>query len=700
AALESLRSRRILGQELPYPNGGFHTPLFRDYTESHRRHYASIAFRRADIPLWSATTCAPYPDGADEVRELAVRHLVEPVRFRELIDALYAEGVRLFVQVGAGNLVGFIEDTLSGRPHLTIASNTPRRSGMEQLRIAVAALFVEGADVDLASVGIAARAPTDLPLGVTLASLDLPSDRDTVASPDSRAVTGDPVLDAFEANVRELGSASERVRAAYTVGVGRRPPQRPAAMMASGDPRPPGSDGGLAARKEVLRISVDEFPELVDHSFYRQPDGWPHLVDSHPVVPMTMSIALMADAVRRLEPGREVVSFESVGARRWLVVEPPAEVVIRTSRRGDGAVEVTIEGHVDGLARTAREFPPAPEPDAAPLSGEREPPIEARDLYADRWLFHGPSYAGIGRLEALADDGIRARFVTLPAKGALLDAAGQLFGYWIKAMMPKDRLALPVGVRRIEFYRPDPAPGEELDCTVRVREVGDLLIEADIELTQAGRLYAALAGWVDRRFETDERIWGVMHFPEHNLLAEPRPGGYVVLDDSTYAMPAPDYLARRFLSEIERGELDGLPPRRRREWVRGRVAAKDAVRHLLREEQREPLYPIEVAVSADEDGRPQVAMESGEDIRVSIAHKGSVAVAIAALGRWPGIDLEPVEERDPAFVTRAFGPGELAHLPAPGSEWITRMWCAKEAAGKARRTGLAGAPRELPVTDV
>ena len=68
------------------------------------------------------------------VVQLAADHLVQPVRFRELIERLHADGVRVFVQVGYGKLVGFIDDTLSTRPHLAITAavatgdGTPRRS--------------------------------------------------------------------------------------------------------------------------------------------------------------------------------------------------------------------------------------------------------------------------------------------------------------------------------------------------------------------------------------------------------------------------------------------------------------------------------------------------------------------------------------------------------------------------------------------
>jgi acyl transferase domain-containing protein len=40
----------------------------------------------------------------------------EPIRFRETIETMYADGVRVFLEVGPrGNLTGFVDDILAGR---------------------------------------------------------------------------------------------------------------------------------------------------------------------------------------------------------------------------------------------------------------------------------------------------------------------------------------------------------------------------------------------------------------------------------------------------------------------------------------------------------------------------------------------------------------------------------------------------------
>ena len=82
----------------------------------HGRCSTSWPVRASDIPVWSANSLEPM--GVDEVRELVLRHLVEPVRFRPLLERLHGAGFRAFVQIGQGSLPGFVGDTLSDRPHL------------------------------------------------------------------------------------------------------------------------------------------------------------------------------------------------------------------------------------------------------------------------------------------------------------------------------------------------------------------------------------------------------------------------------------------------------------------------------------------------------------------------------------------------------------------------------------------------------
>jgi acyl transferase domain-containing protein len=661
AAVARLRKDGVLCQKLPFQSG-FHTPLFAGHVALHRENFARLALAPATRPLWSSTTCAPYPADLDAVRALAAEHLLAPVRFRELVETLYAGGVRVFVQAGTGSLVQFIEDTLRGRPHLAVAANVRERSGVDQLRRTLAALWVEGADVDLERLWPKARGEMLLPLGVPLAT---PTTVVRPAAPKPQGRLASAFADTLDAIARANAEVLAKIEE----------PQR--------------------ERHSVRRLSLATLPELIDHTFFRQPQDWPVLSDRHPVVPMTALIALMIDEAAALRPGRVAVAVEDVRAFRWLVVSTPVDAVFQARAEGD-RVSVSIDGYAEATVVLAAAYPPPPLVDGASLANARPAPCTAETLYTDRWMFHGPAYRGVVALGPVGDDAIRGTLETGAALGALLDNAGQLFGYWVMIHNDHDRMAMPVAIRRLAFFGPHPTPGERLDCTVRIRRHEARAVVADLSLARDGKTWCAIDGWEDRRFDTDDRLWPVMRYPEENLLGEPRPGGWIWFADAYRSAPTRDQLARRFLGEKERAVYDAQPPKTQRAWLSGRIAAKDAVRRLLAKK----MFPVEVALDSDADGRPRVTAPP-QDLRVSIAHKGDAAVALAAAGRDVGIDVELVEPRDQAFAETAFSEDELRLIATSDDrdEWLTRLWAAKEAAGKARGTGLAGNPRRLRVTD-
>jgi acyl transferase domain-containing protein len=212
-ARDRLIEAGVICQVLPF-RSGFHSSLFADYVEPHRRHFADFDLKPASLPLWSATTVDRYPDDPDAIRELVIRHLVEPLRYTELVQRLYAEGARVFVQVGTGSLTGFVDDTLAGQPHLAVSASEPRRSGMAQLRNVALALWVEGADVRVEAL-MPKRGPTvDLALGAPLLSLG-PDLRGRLSASTVTVADDTPVMAAFGQTLSALTRSGADVLEAY-----------------------------------------------------------------------------------------------------------------------------------------------------------------------------------------------------------------------------------------------------------------------------------------------------------------------------------------------------------------------------------------------------------------------------------------------------------------------------------------------------
>jgi phosphopantetheinyl transferase len=344
-------------------------------------------------------------------------------------------------------------------------------------------------------------------------------------------------------------------------------------------------------------------------------------------------------------------------------------------------------------------------------------------------MFHGPAYQGVVGLGALSKDGIRGTLVSLSAKGGLLDNAGQLLGYWVMQNATVDRLAMPVLLERVRFFAPEPPPGERLECTARILELDASLVRADVELSRGGRVWCRIDGWEDRRFDTDERVWNILMFPEKNLLTEMRPERFGVLRQPWRGAASRDLLARRYLTEKERKDQQKVGPRGKGEWLLARMAIKDCVRRHLWDRGHGPLFPAEIEIDTEPSGRPVVRGPFKEEIHVSAAHKQGLVVARISEGRACGIDLERIEPRSADFEELAFtaserallpsaespsgpntgpsptpsgegGASGTAGLPTPRDVAITRFWVAKEAAAKARGTGLSGNPSRFVVREI
>ncbi|HYZ17505.1 MAG TPA: acyltransferase domain-containing protein, partial [Candidatus Acidoferrum sp.] len=434
AATRRLDGRGVLSQVLNF-RSGFHSPLLAPYLENVRA-VAELPIEPPRVPVWSATTTQVFPRDEAAVRELVIRHLLEPVRFRTLIENLYASGVRAFVQAGVGSVTGFVDDTLAGRDYVAVAANVAGQPGLLQLRRTAAALWVEGATLRLERLASSALSPVLAELEALLAD----------ASDAARDVT---------ARLAEL-------RTTGPVQLGRR------------------------SMRYTWTLSLDEMPYVVDHCLTRQAAEWPILADRHPVVPLTTTFELMRDVARRLVPERTPVALRNVAALRWLALDRPLDVDVTATFDGNESVEVDLGGYARATVIVRERYPDAPLADTAPFVNERPSPATAAQLYADRWLFHGPRFQGVTAIGPFGDDGLRGSVRVLDSPGALVDCAGQLMVFWIMAAMQRDRYALPGGVDAVEFFGPQPASGEPITGTVRIRSVTPRAVYADLELAHNG----------------------------------------------------------------------------------------------------------------------------------------------------------------------------------------------------------------------
>lgn len=746
--MEVLRREQIFHQLLPF-RSGFHSPFLREKAAAWEEDMKKIRFRKPRIPLWSATTLELYPEDPEAIRRLSVEHLLEPVRFRELVERLYQqEGVRIFIQVGSGGLTGFIDDTLKGHSYSAVAANTPLRPGLAQLQRVLAAVFAEGGEVDLSFLGVSAEkkrsaAVQKLQLGTPLVK-ELPSlqgvwgalgwrelgkresgrpglteaeragrtgvgeaekmgeARVAVMRMGERSSGGEgesPVMRAFRDVCAEMADVQEEMmelfnrRAADQVLYeDRRQPGRDEGRQSPGideDRRPSGRQENHEPFQKELTISLESHSYLLDHALVRQRPGWRIAKDMSPVIPMTMMLELLGEVAEERAGGARVQQMVNIQVYQWMNVAEPFREVVKGEWKGAESILLSLEKYAQAeMIFSRRETVEGEWSTGTPVGRT----IGRQQIY-EQIMFHGPAYQGILEVLEFGDRGMKGLICGGAGKGSLLDNAGQLFGLWLHLSLPVNMIAFPVKIKEIVYMGDRRDQEGVFECTCVLTGLTEEFAVGDLILRKEGRVWCVIRGWQNRRLEIDHQFWKASIDPLRNYLAREIYPGVFFFHNAYTRVVSWDFVCQRYFSQEEKELLAGMAPKRKKEWIISRVAVKDAVRALLYREMGAAYYPIEFRIEKDERGKPVLAGDPAGQVELSLAHKDMEAVGIARAGRRVGIDMERIEDRGDDFYTQVFHPEELALLgDRERAEWTTRYWVAKEAYGKYLGRGLGGDP--------
>ncbi|MFJ3801178.1 SDR family oxidoreductase [Streptomyces sp. NPDC090088] len=132
---------------------GFHSPLVAPAGGPFLDFLRELPFAEARSEVYGNTDADRYPADPDAIRHRVAEHLARPVRFAEQIEAMYAAGVRTFVEVGAGAvLTRLTGEILGDRPHLAVSLDAKGRNGLTSLHDALGRLALRGLEVDFAAL--------------------------------------------------------------------------------------------------------------------------------------------------------------------------------------------------------------------------------------------------------------------------------------------------------------------------------------------------------------------------------------------------------------------------------------------------------------------------------------------------------------------------------------------------------------------
>ncbi len=365
-----------------------------------------------------------------------------------------------------------------------------------------------------------------------------------------------------------------------------------------------------------------------------------------------------------LAPGLGLVGFENVRGSRWIglrdrtsntihlecrVESVDAETGIRRVRGN-----IVFEGRPSFSATVlfAESYRQDLQLELADTSDDGPWPFAVEEVYGKHRMFHGSAFHTVADLHTLgnpaASGALRAMprdrlFASRPdplllTDPCLMDGVGQFVGLITQAF---NHYILPIGVEKIEFYGPPPAPGvlvpiraEVVACDTDARQFRFHLELEDGE----GGVWARLAGWTDWMLNWQDRYHDVCRNPYRHLMAEEIALPDVPTDSVCMSVTRDcltgvdlDWFARLYLHSRELPGFWERTKELRRRMILSRAAIKDAVRLWWSRKYEIPLrHPAEFAISQDDCG--QLNVKADEElalphIRLTYTEDGAVAIA-------------------------------------------------------------------------
>ncbi|MBK7582989.1 MAG: acyltransferase domain-containing protein [Myxococcales bacterium] len=148
-ARAELRRLGISFRDLPV-HTAFHSSVVSASVEPFRKALRDVEMRPPTVPVYANSLAAPY---SREIVDVLAEQIANPVRFVEQIEAMYAAGARVFLEVGPGSvLTGLTTRILEGREHLAVSVDRQGKHGISCLHEALAALVASGVALDLTSL--------------------------------------------------------------------------------------------------------------------------------------------------------------------------------------------------------------------------------------------------------------------------------------------------------------------------------------------------------------------------------------------------------------------------------------------------------------------------------------------------------------------------------------------------------------------
>jgi len=157
----ALKQEKIRAKRLPVSTA-FHSPVVEHAAGPFLEHLRGEEVGRPRLPVYANSEAAPYPDDAGATRGVLAHQIARPVRFAEMVAAMYEAGARIFVEVGPGSvLTGLVGQCLAGREHVALSTDRKGQDGVTALWHALGQLAVAGVPLKLEALWEGFAVPLD-----------------------------------------------------------------------------------------------------------------------------------------------------------------------------------------------------------------------------------------------------------------------------------------------------------------------------------------------------------------------------------------------------------------------------------------------------------------------------------------------------------------------------------------------------------
>lgn len=707
---------------LPF-NRPINTPLAKPVAQLLKKFCDPWMRRDPEIDFYSCVKADKVSRWRRSARNEIAEQWSNTVLFEQTIRKMYADGYRVFLEVGPRGLMSSaIDDTLKGEEHAAISLNSIHRRGKLQLQHALALFTALGGEAELSSLYTRYRArkldfdsslagsvrkDSEMQLSRAFPRLTLQFNEHLLIGETSKSASATSAKGRGAKAAERATAVAKRARRNRQFDFGALNPLLSDADMIESSP-------GVMIQLEKV-FNLKELPFIADFAFGTSQISYSDK-SLKGLVALTPAVGaeIVAEAALIVAPNRMLKSIKDFACRRMIDFSRDGELklFIRAERVTSPTLgEIVVKVQIREEAQNATDFTWAAMEATVVLADElgamkpcspmgltkpRSVHWSGRDIYPSR-LFSGKRLRGIRFVEAWSESGLDYEVEVPPAEGnveysrypiwhinpLLLGIITSGFSLWRSHERFRGSFSFPFRFHNIELSGSDPKPLTRLKCYLRLTGVTPKSHIADIVVSDGnGNQLLTIDGWEELTERVPEEYCELVLQPANAFLTKEIPSeliGEVPKDTASAFITDIPYvtferneefwlktLSSIILSDEERKNFSARTgaTSRRTEWLFGRVAAKEAVRRFLKDVYQARWSDADVRIWADDLGKPHAIGEWSDNMSsrldIAIAHTAQFVIALASPNQRVGVDVESVGRNlSEEFASGVFSPAEL-----------------------------------------